>query len=339
MAGTTTALTLEYCPLVVTTEPSDMSAGASESASLISTLPEVLSMVGDTSVRWAVAVTCVLPVDLTMKFCAAKVSVSTPSSTSNTASRGPSAATVKAGWPACTTWPVSIWRAVTVPLAKARNSAATAATGNFLIFLDVDCIPGPGLISAYERAGEANDGLFLGEVLYLPPAAVAEGVLDFTELDRLGVPHPSKPPMPSSGVRLEPDVGQLWGLSFALTRQSYFAVGGMSELFEGYGGEETDFATRLGDHGLPFLWTAGARCYHQHHPISVPPLQHFDAILRNATLFHQRNGRWCMDYWLGQFQTLGLISWSIDAPEIALLRQPTPAEMSAAAANADRVFS
>ena len=225
-----------------------------------------------------------------------------------------------------------------LPLAKARNRAAEAATGNFLIFLDVDCIPGPGLISAYERAGRANDGLFLGEVFYLPPAA-AEGDLDFAKLDRLGVPHPSKPPMPSSGVRPEPDVGQLWGLSFALTRRSYFAVGGMSELFEGYGGEETDFATRLGVSGLPFLWTTGARCYHQHHPISAPPLQHFDAILRNATLFHQRHGRWCMDYWLGQFQDLGLIAWTVDAPEIALLRQPTHTEMSAAAANADRVFS
>jgi N-acetylglucosaminyl-diphospho-decaprenol L-rhamnosyltransferase len=225
-----------------------------------------------------------------------------------------------------------------LPLAKARNQAAEASKGDFLIFLDVDCIPEPGLVAAYEEARRVQDGLFLGEVLYLLPGA-ASGALDFARLDQLGVPHPSKPPMPSSGVRLEPDVGQLWGLSFALGRQSYLAVGGMSELFEGYGGEETDFATRLGMLGLPFFWTAGARCYHQHHPISVPPLQHFDAILRNATLFHERHGRWCMDYWLGQFQSLGLIAWSIDAPEIALLREPTSAEIAMAASNKDRVFS
>lgn len=225
-----------------------------------------------------------------------------------------------------------------LPLAKARNSAAKRATGDFLIFLDVDCIPGRCLVAAYERAGEDNEGLLLGEVLYLP-ANATDGALDFAKLDRLGVPHPSKPPMPELGVRVEPDVGQLWGLSFALTRQNYFAVGGMSELFEGYGGEETDFATRLGDFGLPFFWTAGARCYHQHHPISVPPLQHFDAILRNAALFHERHGRWCMDYWLDQFQKLGLIAWSAGASEIRLLRRPTLAEMATAASDDARLFS
>lgn len=225
-----------------------------------------------------------------------------------------------------------------LPLAKARNRAAEAAEGELLIFLDVDCIPSPGLVSAYQAAAASRNGLFLGEVLYLP-AGASRGPLDFAELDRVGVTHPSKPAVPPTGVRAEPDVGQLWGLSFALHRQDYASVGGMSEDFEGYGGEETDFATRLGKAGLPFFWTAGARSYHQHHPVSVPPLQHFDAILRNATLFHRRHGRWCMDYWLGQFAAAGLIAWSSDAAGITVVRRPTQAEITAAAADTQRIFS
>ncbi|RYY08680.1 MAG: glycosyltransferase, partial [Alphaproteobacteria bacterium] len=105
-----------------------------------------------------------------------------------------------------------------LPLAKARNRAAEVAKGELLIFLDVDCIPSPGLVSAYKTAAASRNGLFLGEVLYLA-AGASQQPLDFAELDRVGVTHPSKPAVPSTGVRVEPDVGQLWGLSFALRRQ------------------------------------------------------------------------------------------------------------------------
>ncbi|WP_279478847.1 glycosyltransferase family 2 protein [Aureimonas sp. SK2] len=224
-----------------------------------------------------------------------------------------------------------------MPLAEARNRAARAASGDLLVFLDVDCIPAPTVVEAYRRAAEGRDGLFLGEVLYLPAGATAGG-LDFDRLDRLGTVHPSKPPVPETGVREEPDAGELWGLSFALSATRWHAIGGMDERFVGYGGEETDFALRLSASGVPFFWTAGARCYHQHHAVRVPPLHHFDHILRNAALFRERHGRWCMDYWLGQFRDAGLIDWREDA--IRLLRRPTEAEFEASGAGAaDRLFS
>ncbi|KMO13168.1 sugar transferase [Methylobacterium platani JCM 14648] len=213
-----------------------------------------------------------------------------------------------------------------MPLAAARNRAAAAAEGDLLIFLDVDCIPGPGLVAAYAQAAATRDGLFLGEVLYLPPGAAHH---DETVLDRLGRAHPARPPVPQAGLRPEPDAGQLWGLSFALPARAWRAVGGMDEAFAGYGGEETDLAARLGASGLPAFWVGGARAYHQHHPVHVPPLQHFEPILANAARFRERHGRWCMTYWLGQFRDAGLIAWDEGADAIRLLRSPTPPEIAA----------
>ncbi|MCJ2032594.1 galactosyltransferase-related protein [Methylobacterium sp. J-043] len=218
-----------------------------------------------------------------------------------------------------------------MPLAAARNRAAAAASGDLLVFLDVDCIPGPTLVSAYTDAAATERGLFLGEVLYLPPDAITGGTApDSAVLDRLGRAHPARPLLPESGLRREPDAGQLWGLSFALPAEAWRAVGGMDERYVGYGGEETDLAARLAESGLPTFWVAGARAYHQHHPVHVPPLQHFAPILANATRFHARHGRWCMTYWLEQFCAAGLIAWDADAPAIRVLRRPSAPEIAAA---------
>ncbi|KQT87540.1 sugar transferase [Aurantimonas sp. Leaf443] len=216
-----------------------------------------------------------------------------------------------------------------LPLAAARNAAARAARGGTLVFLDVDCLASPGLVARYRAAADEHDGLFLGEVLYLPGGAVG-AALDFERLDALGLVHPAKPAVPELGLRREPDCGELWGLSFALRARTYAALGGMDESFVGYGAEETDFAHRLGAAGVLLYWTAGARAYHQHHAVHVPPLHHFDAILANAARFRAKHGRWCMEYWLGQMTRSGHIEWDEAAEAIALRRRPSEAEIAAA---------
>ena len=211
-----------------------------------------------------------------------------------------------------------------MPLAAARNRAAEAARGETLVFLDVDCIPSPTLIARY--AETAGQGVRLGEVLYLPAGAVDNGV-DAATLDRLGVRHPAKPEIAPDEIRPTPNHGELWGLSFALSAADWRAAGGMDERYVGYGAEETDFAARLERAGVPMAWVGGARAWHQHHAVHVPPYQHFDAILRNATLFRATWGRWCMDYWLGQFVDRGMIRMYGDS--IAILRHPDASEIAA----------
>ncbi|WP_333924163.1 glycosyltransferase family 2 protein [Sphingomonas sp. LR59] len=112
---------------------------------------------------------------------------------------------------------------------------------------------------------------------------------------------------------------------------------GMDERYVGYGGEETDFAARLERAGVAMWWVGGARAYHQHHIVHTPAYQHFDAIIRNARLFRATWGRWCMQYWLGQFAENGLIAW--DADTITVLRQPNDAEMIASKMSPETLFS
>jgi len=216
-----------------------------------------------------------------------------------------------------------------LPLAKARNAAAAVASGENLVFLDVDCIASPTMVAAYEFAMRENDGIFLSEVYYLP--ADAPGYTgDCAVLDRVGEPHVSKLRFPLQGIEEEPDGGQLWGLSFALRKAAWQAIGGMDEQFFGYGGEETDFAASAARAGYKTYRVGQARVYHQHHSISIPPMHHFKHIVRNAQLFRAKHGRWCMDYWLGQFREAGLVRWDERGDSLSILRQPDAAEIFAA---------
>ncbi|MEL6384693.1 MAG: glycosyltransferase family A protein [Cyanobacteria bacterium J06626_18] len=54
---------------------------------------------------------------------------------------------------------------VVLPLAQARNLGAKLATGNVIIFLDVDCIPARSLVTDYLAALEQlPDAIAMGEV-------------------------------------------------------------------------------------------------------------------------------------------------------------------------------
>ena len=222
-----------------------------------------------------------------------------------------------------------------MPLAAARNAAAGAATGDVLIFLDVDCVPSPALVMAYALALQDTDGCLMGEVFYLPEGATSGA--SAAALDRAGTRHPSKPVPPETGLMPEPDHGELWGLSFALRADTFAGLGGLDERFTGYGAEETDFARKLAAADVPLYRCGGARAYHQHHPVHTPPLHHFGDIVRNAQVFRAKWGDWPMGYWLGQFERDGLIAR--DGDRIDVLRAPTPAEVDASLAPPGTLFS
>ncbi|MEM9696541.1 MAG: galactosyltransferase-related protein, partial [Myxococcota bacterium] len=219
-----------------------------------------------------------------------------------------------------------------LPLAAARNEAATTARGEGLIFLDVDCIPSRSLIASYRKALTEIDGCFMSEVLYLGPGdnvvhADTPALVD-RQLDLRGHRHPARPPsLVGERWRREPDATQLWGLAFGMRRSTYLRVGGMDPGFKGYGGEETDFAMRLSRTPISTFWLNHARCYHQYHSMHSPPLQHFFGIIANARRFRSRWGDWCMTHWLDLFERAGLIRRS--RGKIDVLRAPSAAEVDA----------
>lgn len=189
---------------------------------------------------------------------------------------------------------------------NAGAAAARTAGAELLVFLDVDCLPGPGTLAAYRRSarGSRRDDLLAGVVAYLPPPP--PGGYD---LDRLA-DHPGHPgrPIPAPGAEIRGDDPRLfWSLSFAVRPEIWDRVGGFDEDFEGYGAEDTDFAFRADRVGVGLTWVGGAEAYHQWHPSGSPPVRHLDDILRNGELFARRWGFWPMEGWLRQFAEMGLV--------------------------------
>ncbi|MEE4201933.1 glycosyltransferase family 2 protein [Erythrobacter sp.] len=193
-----------------------------------------------------------------------------------------------------------------IPLAAARNAAAGAARGEFLIFLDVDCIPAPSLVGDYARAGNEDEGVIMGEVAYLPKGAT-DGGIDFPAFDRLGVTHSERPGPPPSGLRACEDYRCFWSLNFALPARDFATIGGFDERYDGYGGEDTDFGRMVVEAGLPLWWVKGAKAYHQYHPHHMPPVHHLDSVLANAMAFAEKWGEPTMQHWLRAFVLMGLI--------------------------------
>jgi N-acetylglucosaminyl-diphospho-decaprenol L-rhamnosyltransferase len=195
-----------------------------------------------------------------------------------------------------------------LPLAQARNLGAEVALSGgaeTLVFLDVDCLAGPDLVSAYEQAvGQFPDTLWSGPVTYLPPGLSESELATPWQYDD---PHPARPaPQPGELVH-DHDPDLFWSLSFALHADAWRRSGGFCEDYVGYGGEDTDFAAQAAAQGLGLGWVGSARAYHQHHPTQDPPVQHLDHILRNSGIFHRRWGRWPMVGWLREFEDRGLI--------------------------------
>ncbi|MGE3288537.1 MAG: glycosyltransferase family 2 protein [Pseudonocardia sp.] len=161
------------------------------------------------------------------------------------------------------------------------------------MFLDVDCISGPDLFRRYQASvRDAERRLLCGPVAYLPPRPPGgyrpEALADMAD------PHPARP-APPDGVCVDGEDHALFrSLSFAATMPLWTRSAGFHEGYRGYGGEDTDLGQQARVLGIGLRWVGGATAYHQHHPITDPPVEHLDDILRNAALFHSRWGWWPM---------------------------------------------
>ena len=210
-----------------------------------------------------------------------------------------------------------------INLAAARNRAAEAATGEVLVFVDVDCIPAPSLVEDYATACVPGRGLVMGEVLYLRQGATENG-LDYARWAEDGVRHSDRQGPPESGLRRCEDYRCFWSLNFAMNRADWDAAGGFHEGYYGYGGEDTDFGRVLDARGIAIWWTRGARVYHQFHDHCMPPIHHVASVIRNAEHFATRWGHRTMEHWLHGFRLMGLIESTRTG--LRILRAPDEAD-------------
>ncbi|ORI16543.1 glycosyltransferase family 2 protein [Rhodococcus sp. 1168] len=197
-----------------------------------------------------------------------------------------------------------------LPIGQARNEGARVASNggaDLLVFLDVDCIPSPELLTRYHDCAtqpEHRTSLLCGPVTYLPARTSAWAV---EELHAHKDPHPARPNPAAGVIETGQNYDLFWSLSFALSTDTWNRIGGFHVEYLGYGGEDTDFAAVARSTGVGLRWVGGAHAYHQHHHVSSPPIEHLDDIVRNAALFHRRWGRWPMAGWLDEFERAGRI--------------------------------
>lgn len=168
--------------------------------------------------------------------------------------------------------------------ARARNLGASHATGDYLVFLDGDCIPGKSFVAQHARLAEV--GCFVNGSRVLLSENFTEEVL------RQKIDLPACPASFWLQARLRGDCNKLLHLlvwpwrrlgrvkkgfrwhgirscNFGVWKQDFVSVNGFDEIFEGWGHEDADFVLRLSHLGLQrkngFLAT---EVFHLWHPES-----------------------------------------------------------------------
>lgn len=210
-----------------------------------------------------------------------------------------------------------------LPLARARNYAARQARHDQLIFLDVDCIPGP------QTCVQLLELLTVGRLVMAKPLYLPQPIqpLD-TQLLAL-LPGLAQPKALRSRLSFgkSDNYAMFWSLGFAVSQTTFQTIGGFNEHFSGYGAEDTDLAYSARQHGIE-LYFAAAPIYHQYHESYSPPLNHLRDIVSNAQVFYDTWQEWPMTGWLKAFQAADYINWS--AETITISRLPSPTEIAAA---------
>jgi len=126
-----------------------------------------------------------------------------------------------------------------------RNHGASLASGDWLVFLDDDCVPEPGLLNAYrDRILEEHQlRVFEGRISALGKR---------TAIDQ-------EAPINEQG-------GFLWSCNFCIERNLFVEMGGFDELFTGPVMEDVDFRQRLLVRKEPIIFVKQASVLHPWRP-------------------------------------------------------------------------
>jgi GT2 family glycosyltransferase len=165
------------------------------------------------------------------------------------------------------------------PVAKgvsaARNAGAARATGDLLVFLDVDCLAHPDCLQAHLDAQQGDPIAACG---YVHGRELTPSIWDLrlgsdwdlddaratfvraAALPALADPleHELDPPLPT-------DWAFFWTHNVSMLRSVYEECGGFLEDFEIKGVEDLEIGLRLQRRGVPTIFVAAAKALHQPH--------------------------------------------------------------------------
>jgi glycosyltransferase involved in cell wall biosynthesis len=151
--------------------------------------------------------------------------------------------------------------------ASNRNSGANAATGEWLIFLDDDCLPQSSFISAYMEAIHNN-----------PDYLVFEGST-LAESPRMRLDEEA--PINDKG-------GYLWSCNFMIQRKLFFEIGGFCESYPYACMEDVDFREELKKRAIKFLFVPEASVVHPWRFLA-PDDKYLKMRLISHAIFFQRH--------------------------------------------------
>lgn len=144
-------------------------------------------------------------------------------------------------------------------LSRIRNLAATKASGEYLVFLDGDCIPRASFVKAHRMLAQKKC-LVAGNRILLSESFTKEVLEKQLQLQTFSFFRWFKIYLRGGINRLHPlivlpyfhslrNLKDKWkkarGCNFALFKEDYFAVNGCDCDFKGWGYEDSDLAVRL----------------------------------------------------------------------------------------------
>ena len=187
------------------------------------------------------------------------------------------------------------------------NRAVAAATGDYIVFLDGDCVPHAKFIADHRALAE--QGFWVqGRRCFVREPFVAEFVPGKTSILQWALR--GRIARPAKSIRLpfpiiRRDRGQrgILGCNMAYWRDDVIAVNGFDESYQGRGmGADSDLGSRIYNLGRRRKFVYGrALVYHLDHPIAPRP--HFDA--NKARLDEVlRSGKTRCEKGLDQYETV-----------------------------------